>query len=80
MALFQWPYHGRGILNWREAYYEKKINPKVVAKLKSKWQFVIGHNVTATPSVSLDGILYFSKSMVICMQFVQQQDMVYGRI
>ncbi len=42
MALFQWPNHGGGILNRCEAYYEKKINPKVVAKLKTKWQFVTG--------------------------------------
>jgi hypothetical protein len=34
MALFQWPNHGGGILNRREAYYEKKINPKVVANLR----------------------------------------------
>jgi polyvinyl alcohol dehydrogenase (cytochrome) len=59
VALFQCPNHGGGIFNRREAYCEKQINPKVVAKLKTKWQFVTGHNVTATPSVSSDGISIF---------------------
>jgi outer membrane protein assembly factor BamB len=58
----QWPNHGGGILNRREAYYEKEISPKTVAKLKRKWQFLTKHNVTATPSVSLDGVVYFPSS------------------
>ncbi|CAK9210451.1 unnamed protein product [Sphagnum troendelagicum] len=58
----QWPNHGGGIQNRREAFYERKINPKVVSKLAKKWQFVTGHNVTATPSVSSDGVVYFPSS------------------
>ncbi len=34
----------------------------MVAKLKTKLQFVTGHNVTATPSVSSDGIVDFPDS------------------
>jgi glucose dehydrogenase len=58
----QWPNHGGGIQNRREAFYERKINPKVVSKLAKQWQFVTGHNVTATPSVSSDGVVYFPSS------------------
>jgi outer membrane protein assembly factor BamB len=62
VILFQWPNHGGGIQNRREAFYERKINPNVVSKLRKQWQFVTGHNVTATPSVSSDGVVYFPSS------------------
>jgi outer membrane protein assembly factor BamB len=61
VALFQWPNHGGGILNRREAVYERQISPKVVAKLTKRWQFVTGDNVTATPAVA-DGVVYFPSS------------------
>ncbi len=61
MALFQWPNHGGGILNRREAVYESQISPKVVAKLTKRWQFVTGDDVTATPAVA-DGVVYFPSS------------------
>jgi len=58
VALFQWPNHGGGILNRREAHHETKINPKVVAKLTTRWRFYTGDSVTATPAV-WNGVVYF---------------------
>jgi hypothetical protein len=54
----QWPNHGGGILNRREAVYERKISPKAVAKLTKRWQFITGDDVTATPAIA-DGVVYF---------------------
>jgi outer membrane protein assembly factor BamB len=53
----QWPNHGGGILNRREAHHETKINPKVVAKLTTHWRFYTGDSVTATPAV-WNGVVY----------------------
>jgi len=54
----QWPNHGGGILNRREAVYERKISPKAVAKLTKRWQFVTRDDVTATPAIA-NGVVYF---------------------
>ena len=54
----QWPNHGGGIANRREAKHEHKISPQTVAKLKRKWSFTTTGDVTATPAIA-NGVVYF---------------------
>lgn len=44
--------------NQRNAYGEKKINPMSASKLRLKWEFKAGKDITATPAI-YGGILYF---------------------
>ncbi|KAL5722655.1 hypothetical protein ACHQM5_006148 [Ranunculus cassubicifolius] len=53
-----WINHGGDIYNRRYAEDEVKISPKTVSKLKLKWEFFAGRDITATPAI-YDGILYF---------------------
>ena len=56
-ALAQWTMGGQDANNWR--YQQGSgMNPKTVAKLKPKWTFTTGGDVTATPAVA-GGIVYF---------------------
>lgn len=56
---YQWPSHGGpGIINWRNAFRERKIDPDSVQSYDLKWEFITGGDVTATPSVSR-GLVYF---------------------
>nr|GLL34237.1 uncharacterized protein LOC109166343 [Ipomoea trifida] len=55
----RWITHGRDITNRRYAEGERLINPKTVSqRLKLKWKFAAGFDITATPAVA-DGVVYF---------------------
>lgn len=55
----QWPGHGGpGVTNHREAFRERKIDPKTVRAFEKKWEYTTGADVTATPAVS-EGVVYF---------------------
>lgn len=54
----QWPNHGGGIKNWREADDECKISPKTAPKLNKKWTLSTGGVVTTTPAIA-GGVIYF---------------------
>jgi len=52
-----WTMGGQDLHNWRHQS-ETGINPHNAAKLKTKWVFTTGGDVSATPAVA-DGIVYF---------------------
>jgi hypothetical protein len=52
-----WTMGGQNLKNWRNQD-ETEIGPKNVAKLKTKWVFTTGGDVTATPAVA-KGVVYF---------------------
>lgn len=56
--VLQWPNHGGGIKNWREADDECKISPKTAPNLNKKWTLSTGGDVTATPAIA-GGVIYF---------------------
>ncbi|KAE8661307.1 putative Retrotransposon protein, Ty3-gypsy subclass [Hibiscus syriacus] len=53
-----WVNHGGDLHNRRYAEKESKIGPETVSRLRKKWEFVAGKDITATP-VIFDGTLYF---------------------
>ena len=53
----QWLMGGQNLRNWRYQH-DTGINQRTVAKLKLKWTFTTGGDVSATPVVA-DGIVYF---------------------
>ncbi|KAE8695615.1 putative WRKY transcription factor 72-like [Hibiscus syriacus] len=53
-----WVNHGGDLYNRRYAEKESKIGPETVSRLRKKWEFVAGKDITATPVIS-DGTLYF---------------------
>jgi polyvinyl alcohol dehydrogenase (cytochrome) len=53
----QWTMGGQNLSNWRNQD-DTDINPRNVAKLKAKWVFTTGGDVTATPAVA-NGVVYF---------------------
>ncbi|KAM3236549.1 polyvinylalcohol dehydrogenase [Capsicum annuum] len=53
-----WINHGGDLYNQRNAYGEKKIRPMSASKLRLKWEFKAGKDITATPAI-YGGILYF---------------------
>nr|XP_011468410.1 PREDICTED: uncharacterized protein LOC101296302 [Fragaria vesca subsp. vesca] len=53
-----WLNHGGDLRNRRYAKYETKISPETVSKLRFKWEFKAGQDITVTPSI-YDGTLYF---------------------
>jgi polyvinyl alcohol dehydrogenase (cytochrome) len=53
----QWTMGGQNLSNWRNQD-DTDINPRNVAKLKTKWVFTTGGDVTATPAVAND-VVYF---------------------
>ncbi|WMV31633.1 hypothetical protein MTR67_025018 [Solanum verrucosum] len=57
-TLGNWINHGGDLYNQRYAYGEKKISPMSASKLRLKWEFKAGKDITATPAI-FDGILYF---------------------
>lgn len=44
--------------NRRYVPFDLFINPYTVSRLKLKWQFLAGKDITATPAIS-DGVVYF---------------------
>ncbi|KAL6001965.1 hypothetical protein ACLOJK_040529 [Asimina triloba] len=53
-----WVNHGRDHTNRRFAADEVMISPSTVSRLKLKWEFSAGRDITATPAVA-DGVVYF---------------------
>ncbi|XP_043806878.1 uncharacterized protein LOC110601350 isoform X2 [Manihot esculenta] len=53
-----WLNHGGNIYNRRYADKETNISPKTVSKLKLKWEFYAGKDISATPAI-FNGSLYF---------------------
>ncbi|KAH6830292.1 hypothetical protein C2S53_000261 [Perilla frutescens var. hirtella] len=53
-----WVSHGGDIYNNRHARGENKISPATASRLRIKWKFYTGKDITATPAVC-DGIVYF---------------------
>ncbi|XP_019161587.1 PREDICTED: uncharacterized protein LOC109158176 [Ipomoea nil] len=53
-----WLNHGGDIYNRRYACGENKISPSTVSKLKLKWEFYAGKDISATPAI-LKGVVYF---------------------
>lgn len=54
----QWINHGGDLYNSRHATHEQLINTTSVSKLKLKWRFVAGFDISATPAL-YNGVLYF---------------------
>ncbi|PIA62583.1 hypothetical protein AQUCO_00200531v1 [Aquilegia coerulea] len=50
--------HGGDLCNRRYAESEVKISPHTVSKLKLKWEFIAGKDITATPAI-FNGTVYF---------------------
>ncbi|KAM3268524.1 polyvinylalcohol dehydrogenase [Capsicum chacoense] len=57
-TLANWLNHGGDLYNQRNAYGEKKISRMTASKLRLKWEFKAGKDITATPAIYA-GILYF---------------------
>ncbi|KAJ4847904.1 hypothetical protein Tsubulata_048541, partial [Turnera subulata] len=53
-----WLNHGGDLHNRRFANKETKISPETVSKLRLKWEFYAGKDITATPAI-FNGTLYF---------------------
>jgi polyvinyl alcohol dehydrogenase (cytochrome) len=53
----QWTMGGQDLRNWR-SQDDTRISPMNVGRLKTKWVFTTGGDVTATPAVA-DGVVYF---------------------
>ncbi|KAF5191504.1 Polyvinylalcohol dehydrogenase [Thalictrum thalictroides] len=53
-----WLNHGGDLYNRRYAATEVKICPETVSRLKLKWKFYAGKDITATPAI-FDGKIYF---------------------
>lgn len=50
--------HGGDITNRRSAVSEVLISPRTINRLKLKWKFLAGFDITATPAVA-NGVVYF---------------------
>ncbi len=53
-----WPMYGRGLAGGHYNPVEKSITPATVARLKPKWVFETGGDVSSQPTV-VDGVVYF---------------------
>ncbi|XP_031096289.1 uncharacterized protein LOC116000359 [Ipomoea triloba] len=53
-----WLNHGGDIYNRRYGCGENKISPSTVSKLRLKWEFYAGKDISATPAI-LNGVVYF---------------------
>jgi polyvinyl alcohol dehydrogenase (cytochrome) len=53
-----WPMYGRGLAGGHYNPNEKAITPATVARLKPKWIFETGGDVSSQPTV-VDGVVYF---------------------
>lgn len=49
---------GLGFANQRAAIQEVKINKTSLPNLSLRWEFITGHDVTATPAIA-EGVVYF---------------------
>ncbi|KZV45647.1 hypothetical protein F511_02307 [Dorcoceras hygrometricum] len=56
--LGDWINHGGDIYNRRYAEGETRISPLTASRLRLKWKFNAGNDITATPAI-FDGIVYF---------------------
>lgn len=54
----QWLNHGSDITNDRNANEEVLISPRTVLKLRLRWKFLAGRDITATPAIA-NGVAYF---------------------
>ncbi|KVH96141.1 Pyrrolo-quinoline quinone beta-propeller repeat-containing protein [Cynara cardunculus var. scolymus] len=54
----EWVNHGGDIANRRYAADEFLINPSTVHKLRLRWRFFTGNDISATPAVA-NGVVYF---------------------
>ncbi|CAK9137098.1 unnamed protein product [Ilex paraguariensis] len=54
----EWVNHGGDLTNRRYASGELLINPMTVPKLRLKWKFIAGKDISATPAVA-GGVVYF---------------------
>ncbi|PIA62582.1 hypothetical protein AQUCO_00200530v1 [Aquilegia coerulea] len=54
----QWLNHGGDLHNTRYGVGEVKINPRTVSKLKLKWEFYAGGDISATPSIFCDTVYF----------------------
>ncbi|XP_034706155.1 polyvinylalcohol dehydrogenase-like [Vitis riparia] len=54
----EWLNHGGDLYNRRYASTETKISPETASKLRLKWEFYAGKDITATPAI-FNGTLYF---------------------
>ncbi|XP_006363936.1 polyvinylalcohol dehydrogenase-like [Solanum tuberosum] len=54
----EWLNHGGDITNRRSAPGEILISPRTINKLKLRWKFLAGFDITATPAVA-NGVVYF---------------------
>ncbi|KAK9272819.1 hypothetical protein L1049_003197 [Liquidambar formosana] len=57
-ATQNWLNHGGDLYNRRYADKETKISPATASKLRLKWKFYAGKDITATPAI-FNGTLYF---------------------
>ncbi|XP_042756116.1 uncharacterized protein LOC111891126 [Lactuca sativa] len=57
-ASTDWVNHGGGIDNRRFATDEFQINPSTVHKLRLRWKFFTGKDISATPAIA-GGVVYF---------------------
>ncbi|KAK1567485.1 hypothetical protein Q3G72_012734 [Acer saccharum] len=53
-----WPNHGGDLYNRRYANKEKKISPKTMSKLHPKWKFYAGGDISVTPAIFSDTVLF----------------------
>lgn len=53
-----WLNHGGDIYNNRYARGETKISPATARRLRLKWKFNAGNDISATPAI-YDGVVYF---------------------
>ncbi|XP_034706249.1 polyvinylalcohol dehydrogenase-like [Vitis riparia] len=53
-----WLNHGGDLYNRRYASTETDISPETTSKLRLKWEFYAGNDITATPAI-FNGTLYF---------------------
>ncbi|XVF16532.1 hypothetical protein REPUB_Repub10bG0039900 [Reevesia pubescens] len=53
-----WLNHGGDLYNRRYAEKETRISPETVSRLRLKWEFYAGKDITATPAI-FNGTLYF---------------------
>ncbi|KAG5629595.1 hypothetical protein H5410_001312 [Solanum commersonii] len=54
----EWLNHGGDITNRRSAPGEILISPRTIHKLKLRWKFLAGFDITASPAVA-NGVVYF---------------------
>ncbi|KAK2983148.1 hypothetical protein RJ640_007824 [Escallonia rubra] len=57
-AVAEWYNHGGDLTNSRYAKGELLINPRTIQKLKLKWKFFTGKDISATPAIA-NGVVYF---------------------